>query len=411
MDAEVIAIGDELTSGQRLDTNSQWISQRLGQVGIRTLYHTTVGDDLDAGVAAYRNAIQRADVVISTGGLGPTADDLTREALAQATARPLDERREAREHIERVFARRGRPMPEQNRRQALFPMGSRIVPNPHGTAPGIDLMYPRAGRRPVRIFALPGVPAEMHEMWRDTVVPELTKLVGAEKKVICHRRLKCFGVGESDLEAMLPDLIARGREPTVGITVHKATITLRITATGSSEAECEKRIQPTVELIREKLGDLVFGVEDDELESAVAQLLVQRGRTLATVEWGTSGILSQWLGNHQQSHDFFRGGLVLRHPDQVAPIFGGELAPFAADPAEAVQRVAQAAVRYFSADYALVVGPEPELSDDATILLGLATAATAVVEPKKYLGHPDILRERAAKQALNHLRLLLARES
>src|SRR6185436_12748983 len=145
--------------------------------------------------------------------------------------------------IRNLFDRRRREMPERNKLQAQFPRGSRVVPNPEGTAPGIDLTVPRANGSPCRVFALPGVPAEMFTMWKDTVGPALAA-AQPSKRVICHRRIKCFGVGESDLEAMLPDMIRRKREPLVGITVHGATITLRITASGSNETTARREMEP-----------------------------------------------------------------------------------------------------------------------------------------------------------------------
>src|SRR3954465_13227996 len=252
MRAEIIAIGDELTSGQRLDTNSRWLSERLGEIGIHVAFHTTVGDDLESNVAVFRTAIDRADVVISTGGLGPTADDLTRAAIAAAAGVELVQDDAALAHIRNLFARRKREMPERNKLQAQFPRGSRVGPNPEGTAPGIDLTVPRSCGRPCRVIALPGVPAEMFAMWNGTVAPALTT-GQSEKRVICHRRIKCFGVGESDLEAMLPDMIRRKREPLVGITVSGATITLRITASGPNETACRRLIEPTVSQIRDTL--------------------------------------------------------------------------------------------------------------------------------------------------------------
>src|SRR6476620_7467760 len=191
MRAEIIAIGDELTSGQRLDTNSQWLSERLGEIGIPVAFHTTVGDDLENNVAVFRAAIDRADVVISTGGLGPTADDLTRDAIAAAAGVELVEDEAALAHIRALFARRRREMPARNKLQALFPRGSRVVPNPEGTAPGIDLMVPRGCGPPCRVIALPGVPAEMFSMWNETVGPALAT-TQPTKQVICHHRIKCF---------------------------------------------------------------------------------------------------------------------------------------------------------------------------------------------------------------------------
>ena len=314
MHAEIIAIGDEIISGQHLDTNSPWLSQRLEELGVRVLYHSTVGDELEPARDVFRRAIDRADIVISTGGLGPTADDLTRDALAQATGRQLELYPQALEHIRSLFARRKREMPKQNEVQAMFPAGSRMIANPHGTAPGIDLEVPRPGKCACRFFALPGVPAEMIEMWNATLAPEIGAMA-AGQKVIRRRKINCFGAGESQIEAMLPDLIRRGRTPTVGITASKTTISLRITAEGPTEAECNALIEPTAATIDKCLGTLVFGEGDEELQHVVVRLLRERKKTLATVEWGTAGLIADWLGEVAESNKGFLGGLVVRNPE------------------------------------------------------------------------------------------------
>ena len=255
MFAEVISIGDELTSGQRLDTNSQWLSQQLGDLGVRVLYHTTVGDDLAANVDVFRNAVRRADLIVVTGGLGPTEDDLTRQALADTFGVELRLDEPSLEHIQDLFRqRRNRDMPPANRIQAMFPAGANVIPNRHGTAPGIDMRQSRPDRGDVRIFALPGVPAEMREMWHETVAPAIETLLGRTRRVIRRRVIHCFGAGESDVERMLPNLIARGRVPQVGITASQATISLRITAEAETEAACDALIEPTAATIYEQIG-------------------------------------------------------------------------------------------------------------------------------------------------------------
>src|SRR5262245_20947053 len=319
--AEIISIGDELTSGQRLDTNSQWLSEHLGELGVKVLYHTTVGDDLDANVRVFRQAIERADLIIATGGLGPTADDLTREAIAAAVGVELDFLPSVMAQIESLFARRKRPMPEQNRVQAMFPRGGRVIPNPDGTAPGIDLDVLREGRRPARIVALPGVPSEMRDMWEQAVGPAIARMSGAPK-IIRHRVIECFGVGESDLEAMLPDLIRRGRDPQVGITVHNATISLRITASGDSAEACYRAMEPTVETIHQCLGTLVFGEGTDELEHAVLRLLIAQFKTVATAEWASGGTIAHWLSSVPESGGQFRGGVVVRDQASLTSLLG-----------------------------------------------------------------------------------------
>lgn len=413
MQAEVISIGDELTSGQRLDTNSQWLSQRLGELGVAVQFHTTVADDLAANVAVFRQAVSRADVVVATGGLGPTADDLTRQALAQMMGVDLVVDQASLDHIRGLFARRARPMPESNVVQAMFPGGSRVIANPHGTAPGVDLEVPLPLGRPSRVFALPGVPAEMQEMWFETVAPRLIER-GAGRQVIRHRRVKCFGVGESDLEQMLPNLIRRGRMPSVGITVSDATITLRITACAATEAACHEAIAPTIATIRDCLGTLVFGEEDDELPDVVVRLLAERRATLATVEWGTAGLIAQWLGEAARSGDVYTAGMVVGSPAalvrllDMSPNLVTEQNPTSA---ETVKAMAQACRERAGAGYGLAVGAFPSFDPTASVPepvhIALATRDTVFVRSAPFAGHPAILKPRAAKQALDFVRLRL----
>jgi nicotinamide-nucleotide amidase len=415
MQCEVISIGDELTSGQRLDTNSQWLSTRLGELGVRVVYHTTVADDLDANVNVFRAAIERADIVVATGGLGPTADDLTREAIAAATDRELVLDPAALDHIERLFAQRQRPMPERNRVQAMFPEGSRAIPNPEGTAPGIDLTIARDGRNPSRIFALPGVPAEMKRMWDETVAPAIRSMFPAPR-VICYRRIKCFGVGESDLEQMLPDLIRRGREPQVGITVSGATITLRIAATGETREACRAAMEPTVATIYQCLGDLIFGEEDDELQDAVIRLLAARGKTLVTAEWGTGGLITEWLSEADGGSRYL-GGFVVASPVARRELVESTSQSLPDDgPMESiVSALATAARKRLNSDYALAVGELPSYDPAASIPprfhYAVATPAGVRARSSPYAGPADILKLRAAKQALNLLRLELLHDS
>lgn len=415
MHAEVISIGDELTSGQRLDTNSQWLSERLGEIGVRVMYHTTVADDLAANTLVFRQAAERADVVVASGGLGPTADDLTREAVAAAAGVELLLDEEQLAHVKALFARRlRREMPQRNVVQAMFPQGSRPIPNPHGTAPGIDITLPRpSGGGSCRVFCLPGVPAELKEMWPS--VESALLAAGAGRGVIRHRRIKCFGVGESDLEAMLPDIIRRGREPQVGITVSGATITLRITAAGQTPQACLQAMAPTVQTIHDCLGTLVYGEEDDELEHAVLRLLQARGQTLAVVELGTGGLLASWLRSVDEPGDWFRGGIVCSRDREAAAILKSEgVQSASAEMSEVVAGLARRGRELFATDLALAVGPFPLVDPQSPSpgRLWFAIAASDKVEPHStaFTGHPEILKTRAAKQALDRLRLCLLRD-
>ncbi|PQO37909.1 CinA family nicotinamide mononucleotide deamidase-related protein [Blastopirellula marina] len=388
MFAEILAIGDELTSGQRLDTNTQWLSQQLEQLGIEVRFHTTIGDDLASNVQAFRIALSRAALVIATGGLGPTDDDLTRQALAEATGTELKLHGESLEHIERRFSMRGRQMPPKNQIQAMFPQGSRVIPNPNGTAPGIDLDCSIDGHAS-RFIALPGVPAEMKEMWQATVVPSLAGQ-GTVKKIIRHHVVKCFGVGESHMEALLPDLIKRGREPRVGITVHQATISLRITATGANVRQCETAIDDTVQQIHAAVGDLVFGEGEDELQDVVVRQLHEQNKTLATVESSTAGMLAFWLGSVDEQRTALVAGSIL-------PL--GELVT-----QEQVKDAAATAREANKTDFALALGTfcDAESADEYAIALAGPDGVEAITSG--LAGHPEIWGPRMAKQGLDLLR-------
>jgi len=410
--AEILSIGDELTSGQRLDTNSQWLSRQLGNLGVPVLYHTTVADDMEAIATAFRQAAGRVQLVITTGGLGPTADDLTRQALAAAAGRPLVLDDAVLAHIEQLFSRRGRPMPKQNRVQAFFPQGASVVENPHGSAPGIDLRID-SGEATCRIFALPGVPAEMRQMWAQTLSPEIEKMLGPDRQVIRHRQLRCFGVGESDLEQMLPDLVRRGRDPSVGITVSRATITLRITARGKDDAACAIAIEPVAQMIRQSVGELVFGEGEDELQHAVVRLLRERGQTLGVCEMATAGLIAGWLSEADDEQQVFRGGVTGPSGDALTRLLG--IRDEAADldpPSDEFARLAAESIRRLGgADVGLCVTALPLTektpSGGREHVVALCTAAGTIAVRQAYGGHPDILLPRCAKQSLDVLRRII----
>ena len=393
MNAEVIAIGDELVSGQRLDTNSRWLSAELGVLGIPVTFHVTAADTLEAGLEAFQNAVGRADIVIVTGGLGPTADDLTRDVLATLADVPLEFSPTALAVIESRFVRRNMPMPESNRRQAMFPAGSREIPNPHGTAPGIDLEVQTSGRT-TRIFALPGVPAEMKTMWEATVAPALAATL-PEAATILQRRIKCFGAGESGIEAMLPDLVDRGRDPLVGITAHEATITLRIAARGRDAEECGRKIAGTEAVIRVCLGRLVFGVEAEELEDATLAALAERDQTLAICELGTDGrttTLAAQAGSRR-----LQAGLP--------PVFAGGSVVVSGDPVDPAA-LAERARRDYSATVGLGIGPVRPAADGRPAI-GFAVVSESGIQIAEHVlgGGPDLAGSRAAKSALDMVRI------
>ncbi|MCG8585960.1 MAG: CinA family nicotinamide mononucleotide deamidase-related protein, partial [Pirellulales bacterium] len=380
MRAEIVAIGDELVSGQRLDTNSQWLSDQLGQLGVAVQFHSSVGDDLDGTAEVFRAAFDRTDIVIGTGGLGPTADDLARDSLAAAMGVELAQNPEVLDHIRRLFERRGRSMPKRNERQALFPVGTRVIPNPNGSAPGIAAEIERAGQSPCRVFLLPGVPAEMREMWFDTVEPTIRGLTPSNL-VIQHRVLKCFGLGESHLEQRVGDIIERGREPSVGITVHEGTITLRITAKADSPEACEAMIGPVEKAIYDQLGKIVLGVDEHDVAHSLAEQLIRRSATVAVAECGTAGWLVRELATVARGESWFRGGTVFGNDRSIA-----------ADDVEHIVQLAAECRSLFSADYAIAIGPyfserADEEPDRVTIVV--SDASDGETQVVRLAGHPD----------------------
>ena len=399
MHAEIIAVGTELTSGAKLDTNSQWLSVELAAAGIPTQFHTCVADDLAANVELFRLACERSDIVLITGGLGPTLDDLTREALAAVVSRPLVLHEPSLAVIREMFARRGREMPERNRVQALFPELSEPIANPRGTAPGVWMEVPRAGREACQVAAMPGVPSEMKAMFLDSVLPRLRR--PAERAYIRRARVNIFGLGESQCEEMLGDLTARGRDPEVGITVHEATITLRIEAHGHTIEQCEFKIDDARRLARDRLGDAVFGEEDDELQDVVTRLLRTASLTLATAEAGTGGLLGSWLSSVADP-SYYSGGIVAAHRRDLQRVLPG------VGDASAATDLAAACRQQFGTELGLVA-----FVDDATTAaelrawVALASATHVEARDFAFTRDPAIRRAWLSKSALNLLRLHL----
>jgi nicotinamide-nucleotide amidase len=401
-----------------LDTNSQWLSIQLADLGVSTVFHTTVGDTLTDNIDAFRTAARRAAIVISTGGLGPTADDLTREALAEAFDCPLEFRQAAMEHIESLFAKRKRPMPERNRVQAMFPKSSLDIPNPHGTAPGIDLTVENA----CRIFALPGVPAEMMQMWEQTVLSRLTNEmnVGAERWF--YRTLKVFGVGESDIEVKLPDLIRRDRIPRVGITVSKATISLRIACLAKNEQEAIEASRPTEKMIHETLGELVFGQGDDELDDVVYRWLIEHQQSLSLIEIGGDTLIASWLAKHAPVNNPHLSSEV--QSAETGDRDGSDQFGFIAsrwyptmtcrdDDITTMQRLVEDFRKESNTDWCLAIGPYPQhdvvenMKSMPTCKFVVALASkrnTTRSERFELGGHPELIFHRIAKAGLDYFR-------
>ncbi len=308
----ILAIGDELTTGQKLDTNSAWLSARLLDLGIATAEHATVPDDAEAIGRAIRRLAAGAGAGISntTGGLGPTADDLTRHGLAIALAPTPDgapaeliEDQAALADIRRWFESSGRRMPEPNRIQALRPGAATFLPNAMGTAPGLRAQMGPDGPA---IFCLPGPPREMRPMFENSVLPALPE----PDRAIRARMLHTFGAGESRIAELLGDLMDRDRNPLVGTTASGGIVTCRLRAVADAPKAADRALDGAEQAVRARLGALIFGAGDDTLPSSILDLLRARKQTLATVESCTGGLLGAAITETPGASDGYRGGWI-----------------------------------------------------------------------------------------------------
>jgi len=289
MRAEVITIGTELLLGESVDTNSVFIGQQLASIGLDLHYKTAVGDNRGRIAEVLRAALERCDVVITTGGLGPTVDDVTRQAVSDAVGRPLVLVPELLEYIESLYVRWGRVMAESNRRQAYVPEGAKIIENPVGTAPAFAVEMPKG-----IIICLPGVPREMEHLTTTRVLPYLKEKMGGGAEIIKSRTLRTCGMGESQLGDLIDDLMASAN-PTVGTAAHTGQTDVRITAKAQTEDGADRLIAEMEAKIRSRLGKAIYGTGKETLVDVVVRLLQESGQRLALLETNTGSALADHI--------------------------------------------------------------------------------------------------------------------
>lgn len=302
MKAEIISVGTEILLGEILDTNSQYLAVRLPPLGIDLYYISKVGDNLDRLAETIGRAHQRSDVVLITGGLGPTEDDLTREAIALTLDEEMFVDKETEERLRAFFAARGFTFPERNVKQAMLIPSAQAIPNPRGTAPG--WWVEKDGRI---IVAMPGPPAELERMWEVEVAPRLARLTTGD--VILSRTLKTIGIGEGHLDEMVSPLLKSGN-PTVGVYAKPDGVHLRLTAKAPTQEAARGLIAPMEDELRRIVGDAVWGADDDTLEAVIGAMLKERDLTLATMESCTGGLLASTITDVPGSSDYFKGAWV-----------------------------------------------------------------------------------------------------
>lgn len=405
MRCEVIAVGTELLLGQIVDTNSAWMGEQLALAGIDSHFQTKVGDNLERMVSSIRLSLSRSDAVILCGGLGPTQDDITREAIAEVMGVGLVRHPEIGERIRARFVARGREMPDNNLRQADVPEGASLIPEMPGTAPG--LVCPLGDKM---IYAVPGVPHEMREMLSGTVLPDLQKRAG-DAAAIRSRVLRTWGHSESGLAETLAGRIEEldhVGNPTLAFQASGIEgIKIRITAKAASAEQAESILADEEVRVRALLGDIVFGVDDATMESVVIDMLRDRGLTLGVAESLTGGLMGARLTSVPGASDVFRGGIVSYASDVKFSLLGVPEGPVVS--ADAAAAMAAGARRVLGADVALattgVAGPaEQEGQPVGTVFLGLAMIDSSEAQQIKLPGDRQRIRQYAVISAVNLLR-------
>ncbi len=407
MGTEILTIGTELLLGQIVDTNASWIAQRLAEAGIDLFYKTTVGDNTARIEAALRQALSRAEVVITTGGLGPTEDDLTRDVVAAVLGRPLRLEPVVLAHIQRRFAHRKISMPDNNRKQAMVPEGAEVLHNPNGTAPGL---YLKDGGRCV--VCMPGVPAEMKPMITEQVIPRIRETFGIKSRIV-SRVLKTCGISESKVDQAIGDYFREMRNPTIGVLAHAGEIHVRLTCKGEGPAEIARRLDELEGKIRERLGSLIFGRDEDTLEALVGQLLRERNATLAVAESCTGGLIASRITDISGSSDYFDRGVVaysiaakeqiLRVPQATLGEFGAVSLPVARAMADGIRRLSGTTFGVSTTGIAGPTGGTPE-KPVGLVCIALAWDGGDVAREHRFHGGRELIKYRAAQMALEMLR-------
>jgi len=401
--AQIMSVGTELLLGQIVDTNAAYLAQWLSALGIDLYWQATVGDNLGRLTEELRRAWERADLIVLTGGLGPTEDDLTREAIAALLGEEMTVEPALAEHLRQWFGRRGLPMPERNLKQATLIPSAQALPNPIGTAPG--WWVERDGRI---IVAMPGVPVEMRKMWEEQVVPRLQARLPAGG-VIVSRTLKCIGIGESAAEELVQPLI-RSSNPTLATYAKQDGVHLRLTVKAPSRAEAEAALAEFEARVRALAGDYIYGVDEETPAEVVGRALRARGLSLAVMESLTGGLLAHQVTDVPGSSDYFRGGVVA-YTAEAKIRYGVDPAVIAQHgtvAAETALAMATAARRAFGADVGLattgVAGPAAlEGKPPGTIFVALDYQGQTRVEHQQWHTTRQENKRRAALAALNLL--------
>lgn len=405
MIAEILSVGTELLMGNILNTNAQYISEKLCGLGVNCYFQTTVGDNHDRLVAAVETALSRADILILTGGLGPTADDLTKEMIADAFGRDMLLDPASEQHIRARFARMAREMMPNNLKQAMFPRGSIILPNPNGTAPGCIV---EEGEKAA--ILLPGPPKEMAPMFDASVMPYLEKRSG---HMLVSHVVRVFGMGESEAEYRLRTLIARQTNPTIAPYALSGEMKLRVTARCKSAEEGERMMAPLIDEIKQTLGSVVYSIDDQELHEVCAALLKEHNATLAAAESCTGGMIaSKLISVPGISAHFIEGAVTYSNdakirrlgvrPETIAA-HTAVSAETAREMAEGIRRTSGASLGVATTGIAGPDGGTPE-RPVGLVYIALASESGTAMQELHLTGSRERIRNAASLHALNLIR-------
>ncbi len=405
--ASVINIGNEVLSGQALNTNATYLGEQLLSVGIPVVSTYIIGDDIDSIVRSFNFACNDADLVVATGGLGPTDDDLTRQALAKLLGSELQLQGELLQKIQAFFTSRNRQMSSKNKIQAYIPAGAKALANNLGTAPGI-----RAELKGKILFALPGVPSEMKQMFGESVLPELKKLF--DRQAVVVRKLRCFGTGESNIAELLGDIMERDRNPLINCTVRHGVITLHIIATAKDKSRAKQMVAKDEKFLRNKLGELVYGIGEQTLAEVVGEKLAKQKQTIAVAESCTGGCIAKLLTDIPGASKYFTYGWIAYCNDAKISELGVP-ANLIEQHGAVSERVAEAMARgarkragtTFAIGVTGIAGPTGANQLKRVGLVYISVDSDSGCETKRFIFHHDrvSMRLRAAQTALNMVRL------
>ncbi len=411
MKAELISTGTELLLGQTLNSNVFFLSQKLSNLGINVYYHTTVGDNAERMEEAVRIALNRVNLVVTTGGLGPTLDDLTKNTVSKVLELEQVLHESSLSWVKDFFVKLGRSMPESNIKQAYFPAGSKIIPNKLGTAPGAIV---EKGDKVVII--LPGPPFEMEPMFNESVEPYLRQKARSAREVIRARTLKVFGMGESDVEEALGDVLHTPQGITIALLAKPAEIYIRLSATSANDNEALGMLEQLEGKIRQRLGNKIFAVDDEDMATTVGKLLRSRGLSLVTAESCTGGLVGGAITAVPGSSTYYLGGFNTYSNDLKVKLLGvnqATLDAFGAVSPETATEMALGARQKSGADLAVAVtgvagpGGGTENKPVGLVYIGLATPAGTDIVAFNFFGDRQAIRALSVNGALNRVRLYL----